>query len=283
MTKWSPNVVRVDEDRDDQVFKALADATRRSLLDQLYTRDGRTLTELGQGLDMTRFGVMKHLTVLEEAGLVVTRRSGREKLHFLNAVPIQLIHERWIDKYDQRGVERLHALTDLKNALETTMSTHAETATVLVNRIWIKADAATVWRAITSPDWNARYGYGSPSHYDLVPGGSFRTLPSPEMGMPADQPIIDGEVIEVVENVRLVQTWRTLWDDEARAEGFQRLTYELEARGDTLTQLTLTHDVTGAPRSAALLAGDLPQFGGGWPQILSDLKTLLETGTTLGS
>src|SRR3954447_19537159 len=132
---------RVDEDRDDQVFKALADATRRHLLDQLFTRDGRTLTELLEGLDMTRFGVMKHLSVLEEAGLVVTRRSGREKLHFLNAVPIQLIHERWIDKYDLLGAERLHALTHLKTALETTMSstgTTTETATVLVNRIWIK-------------------------------------------------------------------------------------------------------------------------------------------------
>jgi len=277
-------VVGMDEDRDDQVFKALADATRRHLLDQLFTRDGRTLTELVEGLDMTRFGVMKHLTVLEEAGLVVTRKSGREKLHFLNAVPIQLIHERWIDKYDLLGAERLHALTDLKTALESTMSTpDVTTATVLVNRIWIKADAATVWKAITSPEWNARYGYGSPSHYDLVPGGAFQTFPSPVMGMPLDQPIIDGEVVEVVENVRLVQTWRTLWDDEARAEGFQRLTYELEARGDNLTQLTLTHDVTGAPRSAALLSGDMPEFGGGWPQILSDLKTLLETGATLGA
>ncbi|WP_426594030.1 ArsR/SmtB family transcription factor [Cellulomonas sp. McL0617] len=274
----------MDEDRDDQVFKALADATRRHLLDQLFTRDGRTLTELLEGLDMTRFGVMKHLSVLEEAGLVVTRRSGREKLHFLNAVPIQLIHERWIDKYDLLGAERLHALTDLKTALESTMSTSTstETATVLVvNRIWIKADAASVWTAITSPEWNARYGYGSPSYYDLVPGGAFRTLPSPEMGMPADQPIIDGEVIEVVENARLVLTWRTLWDEEARAEGFQRLTYELEPRGEGVTQLTLTHDVTNAPRSAALLSGDLPQFGGGWPQVLSDLKTLLETGAPL--
>lgn len=276
-------VVGMDEDRDDQVFKALADATRRHLLDQLFTRDGRTLTELLEGLDMTRFGVMKHLSVLEEAGLVVTRKSGREKLHFLNAVPIQLIHERWIDKYDLLGSERLHALTDLKHALESTMSTPADTAlsTVLVHRIWIKADAATVWTAITSPEWNARYGYGSPSHYDLVPGGSFQTFPSEVMGLPLDQPIIDGEVIEVVENERLVQTWRTLWDEEARAEGFQRLTYELEPRGDNLTQLTLTHDVTGAPRSAALLSGDMPQFGGGWPQILSDLKTLLETGSTL--
>ena len=95
---------------DDLVFKALADPTRRFLLDRLYKRDGRTLTELESVLEMTRFGVMKHLRVLEEAGLVVTRRSGREKLHFLNPVPIRLIHDRWIDKYREREVSALLAL-----------------------------------------------------------------------------------------------------------------------------------------------------------------------------
>ena len=106
---------RGDDDRDDLVFKALADATRRHLLDRLFERDGRTLTELEEGLDMTRFGVMKHLKVLEEAGLVVSRRAGREKLHFLNPVPIRLIHDRWIDKYRER---RASALTELKRELE---------------------------------------------------------------------------------------------------------------------------------------------------------------------
>ena len=100
---------------DDRVFKALADPTRRFLLDLLFTRDGRTLTELESELEMTRFGVMKHLRVLEDAGIVVTRRSGREKLHFLNPVPIRLIHDRWIDKYTER---RVSALADLKNQLE---------------------------------------------------------------------------------------------------------------------------------------------------------------------
>jgi DNA-binding transcriptional ArsR family regulator len=100
---------------EDLVFKALADPTRRFLLDKLFVRDGRTLTELESELDMTRFGVMKHLRVLEDAGLVVTRRSGREKLHFLNPVPIRLIHDRWIDKYTERQVS---VLTDLKNSLE---------------------------------------------------------------------------------------------------------------------------------------------------------------------
>ncbi|HEY6479620.1 MAG TPA: helix-turn-helix domain-containing protein [Streptosporangiaceae bacterium] len=100
---------------DDRVFKALADPTRRRLLDRLFERDGRTLTELESGIDLTRFGVMKHLRVLEEAGLVVTRRSGREKLHFLNPVPIRMIHDRWIDKFTEGPAA---ALIDLKDALE---------------------------------------------------------------------------------------------------------------------------------------------------------------------
>jgi DNA-binding transcriptional ArsR family regulator len=102
---------------DDYVFKALADPTRRLLLDRLYEHDGRSLTELESQIEMTRFGVMKHLRVLESAGLVVTRRSGREKLHFLNPVPIRLIHDRWINKYRERQVS---ALADLKRELEET-------------------------------------------------------------------------------------------------------------------------------------------------------------------
>ncbi len=115
MTFWSPILVGVTDD--DRVFKALADPTRRFLLDLLFARDGRTLSELESELDMTRFGVMKHLKVLEEAELVVTRKQGREKHHFLNPVPIRLIHDRWIDKYTER---RVTALTDLKHELEGT-------------------------------------------------------------------------------------------------------------------------------------------------------------------
>src|SRR6476660_9899414 len=102
---------------DDLVFKALADPTRRFLLDRLFTRDGRTLTELESELEMTRFGVMKHLRILEDAGLVITQKSGREKRHFLNSVPIRLVHDRWIDKFTER---RVSALTDLKRQLEET-------------------------------------------------------------------------------------------------------------------------------------------------------------------
>jgi len=114
VTVWSPILRHVDDDR---VFRALADPTRRHLLDRLFERDGRTLTELESELEMTRFGVMKHLRLLEEAGLVVTRRQGREKLHFLNPVPIRQIHDRWIDKYTERVVS---ALLDLKDDLEET-------------------------------------------------------------------------------------------------------------------------------------------------------------------
>lgn len=113
MTFWSPILAHVPDD--DLVFKALADPTRRFLLDLLFERDGRTLTELETQVEMTRFGVMKHLKLLEEAGLVVARKEGREKLHFLNAVPIRQIHDRWIDKYTERHVT---ALLDLKNELE---------------------------------------------------------------------------------------------------------------------------------------------------------------------
>ena len=113
MTEWSPNLETVTDD--DLVFKALADPTRRLLLDRLFERDGRTLTELESGVEMTRFGVMKHVRLLEDAGLVVTRKSGREKLHFLNPVPIRQIHDRWIDKFTERQVT---ALVDLKAELE---------------------------------------------------------------------------------------------------------------------------------------------------------------------
>jgi DNA-binding transcriptional ArsR family regulator len=112
VTIQSPIIADVDDDR---VFKALADQTRRHLLDRLFERDGRTLTELESELEMTRFGVMKHLRVLEEAGLVVYRRLGREKLHYLNPVPIRLVHDRWIDKYTERHVA---ALSDLRSELE---------------------------------------------------------------------------------------------------------------------------------------------------------------------
>src|SRR6476659_930404 len=134
---------------DDQVFKALADPTRRHLLDRLFERDGRPLTELEAELEMTRFGVMKHLRVLEEAGLVVARRSGRHKLHFLNPVPIRLIHDRWIDKYTEPWAA---TLSGLKRKLEETMEK--------VFEIYIKTTPERLWQAITDTEMRRKYTFG---------------------------------------------------------------------------------------------------------------------------
>ena len=266
---------------DDVVFKALSDPARRTLLDALFARDGQSLSELEPRLDMTRFGVMKHLRVLEEAGLVVTRRSGRNKLHHLNPVPIRLIHDRWIDKYAERGAA---ALVDLKNQLEQgTMSTSANAApSTQVYQVYIKAPPETIWDAITQPEWAQKFGYRAPVEYDLRPGGAYRGMPSEVMaahGAPAT--IIDGEVLEVDPPRRLVQTWRVLWDEEMAAEGFTQLSWELEAVEGGLTKLTLVHELEGAPRTALQVAGRIPETGGGWAWVLSDLKTLIETGAPL--
>src|SRR5213082_2431998 len=135
---------------DDRIFKALADPTRRFLLDRLFKRDGRTLTELVSELEMTRFGVMKHLRVLEDAGLVVSRRQGREKLHFLNPVPIRLVHDRWVSKYAEPWVA---GLSDLKTRLERTMEK--------VFEIYIRTTPERLWEAITDPEIRAKYNFGA--------------------------------------------------------------------------------------------------------------------------
>src|SRR3954468_11892772 len=138
----------------DDVFRALADPTRRSLLDELFNEDGQTLSALESRLPMTRFGVMKHLKVLEEARLVVTRRQGREKLHFLNPVPIRLVHDRWVSKYAEPWAA---ALTGLKRSLEDrTMEKMFE--------IYIKTTPERLWEAITAPQTRARYTFGVETH-----------------------------------------------------------------------------------------------------------------------
>ena len=270
---------------DDPVFKALADPTRRLLLDRLLTSDGRTLTQLEAGVEMTRFGVMKHLRILEDAGLIVTKRSGREKLHFLNAVPVRLIHDRWIDKYTER---RVSALADLKTLLErqSMTTTTTDTVTTQVFRVHIKATPEAIWEAITSPEWTARYGFRAPSEYELRPGGSFRSLACEEMkAMGAPDVIGEGEVLEADAPNRLVQTWRMLFEPNQAAEPLTKLTWEIEAVGDGVSRLTVTHDLADAPIHAALVSGavveGLEGTGAGWPFILSDLKTLLETGSAM--
>ena len=264
---------------DDHVFKALADRSRRLLLDRLLARDGQTLTELESNLDMTRFGVMKHLRVLEQADLVVTRRDGRHKLHFLNQVPVRLIHDRWIGKYTEA---RVAALAELKTRLEDpAMPSPTPTIPTQVFRVHIKASVDAVWEAITSPDWSARYGYG-PMEFELRPGGRFRGVANESLqarGVP--EVIVEGEVLEVDPPRRLVQTYKMLFDPAVAAEPPTRVTWELEPVAEGVTRLTVVHELEGAPVHAGLVTGENVQAGGGWPYILSDLKSVLETGSNL--
>ena len=165
-----------------------------------------------------------------------------------------------------------------------TNPTQTETTTQ-VYRVYIKATPEAIWEAITSPEWSARYGYGGQVEYDdLRPGGAFRVHASEEfLANGSPEIVLDGEVIEADPPRRLVQTWRMLMDETMVAEGFTRLTYEIEPTADGVTRLTLVHDLAGAPTLSDLLAGGMESqgAGGGWAWVLSDLKSLLETGTTL--
>ncbi|OAI38914.1 ArsR family transcriptional regulator [bacterium SCGC AG-212-C10] len=247
---------------EDAVFHALADVTRRQLLDELFREDGQTLSALEERLPMTRFGVMKHLRVLEAAGLVVTRRRGREKLHFLNAVPIRLVHDRWVSKYTEPWVA---ALSDLKHSLEArTMEK--------VFEIYIKTSPNRLWEAITTPELRSKFSFGVGVYSEWTAGASYEgRVPDPPMV------IFAGEILEADPPHRLVQTFNALWSDDAKAEGTSRITWEIEQISDTC-KLTLTHD--------QLRDSTRPEIYGGHPMVLSGLKTLLETGqllTTPGS
>jgi uncharacterized protein YndB with AHSA1/START domain len=245
----------------DAVFKALADPTRRSLLDELFREDGQTLSALQRRLPMTRFGVMKHLKQLEEAGLVVTRRRGREKLHFLNPVPIRLVHDRWVSKY---AAPWAAALSDIKNTLEARMEK--------VFEIYIKTTPERLWEAITDPEMRSKYNFGTRVVSDWTPGSRH------EMRHPGSDGLLgEGENLEVDPPRRLVQTMRAHWGEDVKSEGTSRVTWEIKPVGDSC-RLIVTHD--------QLREGANDQLYGGWPMILSGLKTLLETGellTTPGS
>jgi uncharacterized protein YndB with AHSA1/START domain len=249
----------------DAVFKALADPTRRSLLDELFERDGQTLRELEERLPMTRFGVMKHLKQLEEAGLVVTRRRGREKLHFLNPVPIRLVHDRWVSKYAEPWAA---ALSDLKTGLERPVDTTTESRTMeKVFEIYIRTTPERLWEAITDPEIRAKYNFGAGVRSAWTPGSRL------EMGAP-DAPGLLGEgtVLEVDPPRRLVHTMTALWGEDVRAEGESRVTWVIEPIADSC-RLTVVHD--------QLREGANDQLYGGWPMILSGLKTWLELGAEL--
>jgi uncharacterized protein YndB with AHSA1/START domain len=178
------------------------------------------------------------------------------------------------------------------------MTTHTaaptEAMTTQVYRVYIKATPQRIWDAITQPEWNARYGYGAPSVYDLRPGGAYRSTPSDAMRASAaeqgfDMPdvIIDGEVVESDPPRKLVQTWRMLMDEQTAKEPFSTLTYEIAElpAQPGVCRLTVVHDLTGAPATAAMTNGSQEEYGagGGWAWVLSDLKTLVETGSAFAA
>jgi uncharacterized protein YndB with AHSA1/START domain len=240
----------------DEVFRALSDPTRRELLDELFRTDGQTLSALEQRFAMTRFGVMKHLRLLEEAGLVVTRRRGREKLHFLNPVPIRLVHDRWVSKYAEPWVA---GLSEIKSRLEGQMEK--------VYEIYIRTTPQRLWDAITDPAIRAKYNFGMSAHSSWQVGD--------RIDMTADKapgPLGKGTVLEVDPPRKLVHTMTALWGDDVKAEGESRVTWEISEVGDSCC-LVVTHD--------QLREGANDQLYGGWPMILSGLKTWLETGEVL--
>jgi uncharacterized protein YndB with AHSA1/START domain/DNA-binding transcriptional ArsR family regulator len=258
----------------DAVFKALGDPTRRSLLDELFRQDGQTLTALESRLPMTRFGVMKHLRVLEEAHLVTTKRHGREKLHYLNPVPIRLVHDRWVSKYAEPWAATLSGLKRQmeEDTMETvkTVSWADGTAPVAegiaVFEVFIKTTPERLWEAITDPEQRKKYSFGVETHSDWTPGSEYKA------SVPGVVDIAAGENIEVDPPRLLVQTFDALWSDEVKAQGTTRVTWEIEPVASSC-RLTVTHD--------RLPAGANAELYGGWPMILSGLKTFLETGELL--
>ena len=245
----------------DDVFRALADPTRRDLLDRLYRQDGQTLRALAADYPMTRIGVMKHLQVLEDARLVVTKRRGREKLHFLNPIPIRLVHDRWVSKYAEPWVA---VLSEIKQELERAMEK--------VFEIYIRTTPERLWEAITDSEIRSKFQFGNRVESTWAPGSAYQVT-NPH----ANGPLIEGENVEVDPPRRLVQTARALWGEDVVNEGTTRVTWEIEPVGDSC-RLMVTHD--------QLRDGANSQLFGGWPMILSGLKTWIETGeelTTPGS
>lgn len=246
------------------VFRALADPGRRVLLDRLFERDGQTLGELCAALpDMTRFGVMKHLGVLEDADLVTTQKVGREKRHFLNPVPIRLAHDRWIGKYAEPVVG---SMTAMKRALEASMDPVDH-----VYAIDIKASPERVWQAITDGDITANYYFGTRVASTWAVGAPIT------YGYPDGSLAADGEVLEIEPGRRVVMAFRPLWDPALEAAGAIRMTWLVEPGEDGgPTRLTVTSAIVpGSPAEA--------DFTSGIVFIVSGLKTLLETGEPIAA
>jgi uncharacterized protein YndB with AHSA1/START domain/DNA-binding transcriptional ArsR family regulator len=259
---------------DEMVFRALADDSRRLLLDRLFERDGQTLSELEAALPaMTRFGVMKHLRVLESAGLVMPRRVGREKHHYLNPVPIRRIHARWLDKYRIRAAD---ALLDLKSSMEERHMLSAlesspavpEAPPAHVYSIFIRTTPERLWKALTESEFTLQYYYASSVESDWKPG-------SPYTYLIGDQVAIVGTVLESDPPRRLVQSFDARWDEDVAPDQPTRISWEIGATGPGVCKLTVIHDGF-ASRTATY-----EQVAGGMTYILSGLKTLLETGRPL--
>jgi uncharacterized protein YndB with AHSA1/START domain/DNA-binding transcriptional ArsR family regulator len=243
------------------VFRALADPSRRLLLDRLFERDGQTLGELSRQLPaMTRFGVMRHLDVLGAADLVTTQRVGREKRHYLNPVPIRLVHDRWISKYAEPVVGAMAALKQHLEVQPMPVPQH-------VYSVYIRTSADAVWRAITDGDQTVRYYYGTRVASDWRPGSPIvYTYPDGTVAA-------DGEVLEVDASRRIAMSFHARWDPELEAEGPVRQSWQIEPAADGTCRLTVTTDGMGARTEK--------EFTGGIPYIVSGLKTLLETGEPL--
>jgi len=243
------------------IFRALADSNRRRLLDRLYERDGQTLRELCVYLpEMTRFGVMKHLGILEEAGLVTAVKVGREKRHFLNPVPIRLVHDRWISKFAEPVVG---AMSAIKAQLERPMDTIDH-----VYSVYIKASPDRVWRAITDGDETVRYYYGTRVGSDWVVGSALT------YGYPDGSIAADGSILEIEPGRRVVMSFHPRWDPGIESEGPVRMTWEVEPAEDGGSKLTVTSALKPGSKAAE-------EFAGGIVYIVSGLKTFVETGEPL--
>jgi DNA-binding transcriptional ArsR family regulator/uncharacterized protein YndB with AHSA1/START domain len=272
----------------DAVFKALGDPGRRHLLDRLNERNGLTLTELCADMGMTRQSVTKHLDVLEAAGLVTALRRGRERLHYLNAAPINDISDRWIHSYDRARAE---ALSDLKTALEaTTPMDQKSDQTSFVYTTYIHTTPERVWQGLTDPTFTTRYwrhpvsgGSSFPSDWQK---GSTYNLAYEEVGLVISDP--EQVILESDPYRRLAYTWHTFTPEWAthhniddvtaaawRAEPRSKVAFDIEDTGKGVVKLTVVHD--GFEPGSAVLQG----VSNGWPAVLASLKTLLETGSAL--
>jgi DNA-binding transcriptional ArsR family regulator/uncharacterized protein YndB with AHSA1/START domain len=269
-----PDGCMTQEDRIDAVFKALADPSRRRLLDSLNGRNGQTLRELCAGLDMARQSVSKHLAVLEAAALVTTVRSGREKLHYLNAAPINEISERWIDHYDR---ERVRSLANLKRALEDTPMSKPD----FVYTTYIETTPERLWQALTDPEFTKQY-WKTTFETDWKPGSQMTWVYAGVRMVDPEQVVLESEP-----HRRLSYTWHTFTPEFAEAVGLSdddlaklakerrsTVTFDIEPLGD-LVKLTVVH---GDFDPDGILADMVSE---GWARLLSDIKTFLETGHTL--